>query len=64
MIDLNVFVPPGTGITLTDVNRINDNGEMFGSGTLANGEFRASHDAEAPVQKQLTSQKISEFATC
>ena len=38
MIDLNVFVPPGVDLTLTDVEQINDSGEMFGIGTLANGE--------------------------
>jgi probable HAF family extracellular repeat protein len=41
MTDLNVFVPPGVDLTLTDVEQINDRGEMFGIGTLANGEDRA-----------------------
>ena len=41
MIDLNAFVPQGVGITLTEVEQINDRGEMFGGGTLTNGESRA-----------------------
>jgi probable HAF family extracellular repeat protein len=41
MIDLNLFVPPGSDITLTEVEQINDRGEMFGIGTLANGDNRA-----------------------
>jgi probable HAF family extracellular repeat protein len=41
MIDLNVFVPPGSDLTLTEVEEINDRGEMFGIGTLANGKDRA-----------------------
>jgi len=34
IIDLNVFVPPGSDLTLTDVEKINDRGEMFGEGML------------------------------
>jgi hypothetical protein len=41
MLDLNQFVPVGTEITLTEVEQINDRGEMFGIGTLSNGEDRA-----------------------
>ena len=41
IIDLNVFVPAGSDFTLTDVETINDRGEMFGIGTLANGNDRA-----------------------
>ena len=41
MIDLNVFVPPGSDMTLTEVERINDRGEIFGIGTRTNGEDRA-----------------------
>jgi probable HAF family extracellular repeat protein len=41
MIDLNVFVPAGSDITLTEVEQINDSGEMFGIGTLSNGNDRA-----------------------
>jgi probable HAF family extracellular repeat protein len=41
MIDLNLFVPPDSNLTLTDVETINDRGEMFGIGTLANGNDRA-----------------------
>ena len=41
MIDLNVFVPPGSDMTLTEVEQINDRGEMFGIGTRTNGELRA-----------------------
>jgi probable HAF family extracellular repeat protein len=41
MIDLNQFVSPGVGITLTEVEQINDRGEIFGIGTLADGNDRA-----------------------
>ena len=41
IIDLNVFVPPGSDLTLTDVEKINDRGEMFGEGMLSNGDSRA-----------------------
>jgi probable HAF family extracellular repeat protein len=41
MLDLNVFVPAGSGLTLNEVEQINDRGEMFGIGTLASGEDRA-----------------------
>jgi probable HAF family extracellular repeat protein len=41
MIDLNVFVPTGSGVTLDDVETINDHGEMFGAATLADGDNRA-----------------------
>jgi probable HAF family extracellular repeat protein len=41
MIDLNVFVPPGSNLTLGDVEQINDRGEMFGGALLPNGDARA-----------------------
>jgi probable HAF family extracellular repeat protein len=41
IIDLNVFVPPTVDITLYDTEQINERGEIFGIGTLANGELRA-----------------------
>jgi probable HAF family extracellular repeat protein len=41
IIDLNVFVPTGSGVTLDDVETINDHGEMFGAATLADGNNRA-----------------------
>ena len=41
MIDLNVFVPPGTDLTLVGVEKINERGELFGPGILSNGDSRA-----------------------
>jgi probable HAF family extracellular repeat protein len=41
MIDLNTFVPKGTDIKLNEVEQINDSGEMFGIGTLPDGNNRA-----------------------
>ena len=41
MVDLNVFVPPGSDLTLVDVETINDRGEMFGGAALPNGDARA-----------------------
>jgi probable HAF family extracellular repeat protein len=41
IIDLNLFVPSGSNLTLTDVETINDRGEMFGISTLADGNDRA-----------------------
>jgi probable HAF family extracellular repeat protein len=41
IVDLNVFVPPGSNLVLTDVEEINDRGEMFGSAVLPNGDGRA-----------------------
>ena len=41
MIDLNVFVPPGIDLTLTEVEAINERGELFGIGTFASGKSRA-----------------------
>src|SRR5262249_23606903 len=38
IIDLNMFVPPGSNLTLNEVETINANGEMFGMATLANGD--------------------------
>ena len=40
-IDLNVFVPPGSGVILEDVETINDRGEVFGEAFLDNGDSRA-----------------------
>ena len=41
IIDLNVFVPAGSGLMLNEVEEINDHGEIFGIGTLPNGDARA-----------------------
>ena len=41
IIDLNVFVPKGSGLTLIGAEEINDHGEIFGIGTLSNGDARA-----------------------
>jgi hypothetical protein len=41
IINLNVFVPPGSGIDLEDVETITDRGELFGEAFLDNGESRA-----------------------
>lgn len=41
MVDANALVPPGSDLTLTEIEQINDSGEMFGIGTLSNGEDRA-----------------------
>jgi probable HAF family extracellular repeat protein len=41
MTDLTVFVPPGAGVTLVHVEKINDRGEIFGDAVLANGDGRA-----------------------
>jgi probable HAF family extracellular repeat protein len=41
MIDLNAFVPPGSNLTLTDAETINDRGEITASGLLPNGNFHA-----------------------
>ena len=41
MIDLNVFVPPGSDLSLPDVETINDRGEIFGSAALPNGDMHA-----------------------
>jgi probable HAF family extracellular repeat protein len=41
MIDANALVPPGSGLTLVEIEQINDSGEMFGIGTLSNGDDRA-----------------------
>jgi probable HAF family extracellular repeat protein len=41
MIDLNDFVPPGSDLTITDGETINDRGEIAGSGMLPNGDFHA-----------------------
>ena len=41
VIDLNVFVPPGLGLTLLESGYINDNGEIIGYGFLSTGDTRA-----------------------
>jgi len=41
MIDLNDFVPPGSELTVTDGETINDGGEIAGTGMLPNGDFHA-----------------------
>ena len=41
IIDLNDFVPPGSDLTITDGETINDRGEIAGSGMLPNGDFHA-----------------------
>lgn len=41
IIDLNDFVPPGSDLTITDGETINDRGEIAGSGKLPNGDFHA-----------------------
>jgi probable HAF family extracellular repeat protein len=41
MIDLNIFVPPDSGLTLTEPHYINNRGEITGLGVLRNGDFRA-----------------------
>jgi hypothetical protein len=41
MIDLNDFVPPGSDLTLVEVEKINDRGEIFGMATLPDGDERA-----------------------
>jgi len=41
MLDLNVLVPPVSDLTLADVEKINDRGEMFGNAALPNGDARA-----------------------
>jgi probable HAF family extracellular repeat protein len=41
MINLNVFVPSGVGITLAEPGWISDRGEIAGKGPLANGDVRA-----------------------
>jgi len=41
MIDLNQFVPPGSGLIVTDGEGINDRGEIAGSALLPNGDFHA-----------------------
>ena len=40
-IDLNDFVPPGSGLVVGDAEKINDRGEIFGSASLPNGDVHA-----------------------
>jgi probable HAF family extracellular repeat protein len=41
IIDLSVFVPPGTDLTLTGLEKINERGELFGGGVRSDGQLRA-----------------------
>jgi probable HAF family extracellular repeat protein len=41
MTDLNVFVPPSSDLTLVEVEKINDRGEMFGTATTPSGDSHA-----------------------
>jgi probable HAF family extracellular repeat protein len=41
MLDLNVFVPVGSDLVITDGETINDRGDIAGSGMLPNGNFHA-----------------------
>jgi probable HAF family extracellular repeat protein len=41
LIDLNVFVPPGSNLTMMDGETINDRGAIAGTGRLPNGDFHA-----------------------
>ena len=40
MIDLSIFVPPGSDLTLTQGAYINDQGEILVTGMLTNGDLR------------------------
>ncbi|HWW16691.1 MAG TPA: hypothetical protein VN310_18670 [Candidatus Dormibacteraeota bacterium] len=42
MIDLNNFVPPGSGVTLTEATFINDRGEISVQAVLSNGDNHAA----------------------
>src|SRR5262249_41051769 len=39
IVDLNDFVPPGSGLTLTEADHINDRGEIAAQAVLANGDL-------------------------
>jgi probable HAF family extracellular repeat protein len=41
MYDLNTLIPPGSGLTLSQVWQINNQGEIAGNATLANGDQHA-----------------------
>jgi hypothetical protein len=41
MTDLNLFVPTGSGLILTQATFINDRGEITAEGVLPNGDQRA-----------------------
>jgi len=41
MVDLNAFLPPGSELTITDGETINDSGEIAASGRLPNGDLHA-----------------------
>jgi probable HAF family extracellular repeat protein len=40
-IDLNIFVPPGSDLQLTEAQFIGERGEIAGAARLANGDFHA-----------------------
>ena len=40
-IDLNIFVPPGSDLQLTEAQFIGEGGEIAGAALLANGDFHA-----------------------
>lgn len=40
MIDLNIFVPPGSGLTLFEAGYVNDRDEILALGLLSNGDER------------------------
>jgi hypothetical protein len=42
MIDLNAFVPPGSGVTLTEATFISDNGEISVQAVHSNGDTHAA----------------------
>jgi probable HAF family extracellular repeat protein len=42
MIDLNVFVPPGSGLKLFEAGYVNDRGEILVLGLLPNGDSRTA----------------------
>jgi probable HAF family extracellular repeat protein len=41
LIDLNIFVPPDSGVVLEEADFINDHGEIIGYASLANGDEHA-----------------------
>jgi probable HAF family extracellular repeat protein len=40
-IDLNIFVPPGSDLQLTEAQFVGERGEIAGAALLANGDFHA-----------------------
>jgi probable HAF family extracellular repeat protein len=41
IVDLNILVPPGSGVTILNAFDINDRGEIAGNGVLPNGDVRS-----------------------